>query len=121
MIPTVVLLFVSINLGSLSANKAMIKTNTISLANIFVPSKNSNSTSKYEAIELGNLRYNSPLKKSVIWATGDVDLPSVSTRQVKLHRRKFKVIPQMRTGDLRDGFYSKRVEDENQLNFNNLR
>lgn len=121
LIPIVILLFVPINLGRLSANKAMIKTNTISLVNIFVPSKNSNSTSNYKVIQLGNLRYNSPLKKSVIWATGDVDLPSVSIRHVKLHRRKFKVIPQMRTGDLKGGFYSKRVEDENYLNFNNFR
>ena len=113
LIPIVVLLFVPINLGSLSANKAMVKTNTISLSNIFFPSKISNSISNYKVIQLGNLRYNSPLERSLIWATGDIDLPCVSTRQIKLHRRKFKVIPQLRTGDLKDGFYSKRVEDEN--------
>lgn len=110
LIPTFVLLFIPINLSSLSANKAMMKTNTISLANILIPSKNSNRTSIYEVQQLGNLQYNSPLQTSVIWSTGNVDLPCVGMRQIKLHRRKFKVIPQMRTSDLKDGFYSKNVE-----------
>lgn len=114
LLPTLILLFVPLKLSILSANKAMVKTNTISLGNIIIPSKNSNSTSAFEVLQRGNLRYNSPLEKSVIWACGDGDLPCVSKRQINLHRRKFKVIPQMRGADLKDGFYSKRVNIGNQ-------
>lgn len=61
---------------------------------------------KYERVQEGNLIYNSPKENVFYYGTYNGDLPCVN--KIYLHRiaKKYKVYPQKRGKDLKDGFYS---------------
>ena len=104
------MLFIPLNLSRFTDNKLMMETHTLSLINIVIPSETTDLSTHFKINKLGNFLYYSPLNKDLLWITGDGELPCVSEEQVEMHRRMFKIIPQMRTGKLKDGFYSKNVE-----------
>lgn len=77
--------------------------------NLFIPHKNSNLNCSYQNSSIGNLDYYSPEIKTLLWATGDGDLPCVNKNQLLLFQNKYGFIPQLRTSNLGDGFYSKKT------------
>ena len=87
----------------------MSHTNVFTLKEILIPLENSKNKTKFRAIKLGNLNYNSPIDPDFFFGNGNGTLPCVNEKQINFYRYKFKVIPQMRTTDLKDGFYSKKV------------
>lgn len=76
------------------------------LKNIVFPCINSNMKATYSQTKIGNLSYFSPDKKTYIWVTGDGNLPCFNTKQVEYLKKKLGYIPQQRTTNLKDGFYS---------------
>ena len=112
-LPVFLMLFIPLNLIRFTDNKLMMKTHTLSFRNIIMPSEITDRSTHFKIIRLGNLLYYSPVNKDLLWITGDGALPCVSEEQVKMHRRMFKITPQMRTEDLKDGFYSKSVALDN--------
>jgi len=78
----------------------------LNLENGIFPSKNSNVNTTYYKTKINNLSYFSPDSKTYIWVTGDGNLPCVNTKQVEYFKRKLGYIPQLRTTNLKDGFYS---------------
>lgn len=106
-----IFLFVPINYNSLTENRFLNKNSTFSLQNIIFPYKNSRYKTDYNQYQIGNLNYNSPVENDFFWSTGNGDLPCVNKLQIDYFEKNFKVIPQMRTNDLKDGFYAKHLSE----------
>ncbi|KAF2334940.1 LIC_10190 family membrane protein [Flavobacterium daemonense] len=111
LLPTMIVLFVPINLNRFANHKFMLEISNFSTENILYPYQNSKSNSPFRIIQLGNLRYNSPIKNDFFWANGDGELPCVDEKQIDYFKKYFNTIPQMRTNDLKDGFYAKKLSE----------
>lgn len=107
--PACMVLFFPINLNRFSNHKFMLEISNFSTKNIIFPYQNSKSNTGFESIQLQNLRYNSPVKNDFFWANGDGNLPCVDKQQLDYFEKYFRIIPQMRTSDLKDGFYAKKL------------
>ncbi|WP_395066465.1 LIC_10190 family membrane protein [Flavobacterium sp.] len=109
LLPTLLILFVPINLNRFSNYKFMMELSNFSIENTIFPYKNTKYNSDFETIKIGNLNYNSPTAIDFFWASGDGELPSVNKQQIDYFQKYFKIVPQMRTNDLKDGFYAKKL------------
>ncbi len=103
-----VLVFIPVNISSFTKNKQIATTSNFDLNNLIVPSDNSNLKS-YTLNKFGNLLYYSPDPTSYFWYGGNGKLPCVNKRQLDYFEAHFHFIPQQRTSDLKDGFYSKKL------------
>jgi hypothetical protein len=82
---------------------------TFAYHQLIYPNENSNLKTEYHAITIGNLRYYSPDANTYIWATGNGKLPCVNTKQIEYFNKKLHYIPQLRTSEIKDGFYSQKT------------
>lgn len=100
-----------IDLNSLTENKFNQETDKLSWQQIYLPEKNSKFHDfTFKKIKIGNLVFNSPENNVFIYATGDGNLPCVNKNQVEYYKKKLHIMPQMRTKNLKDGFYSKKIK-----------
>jgi hypothetical protein len=102
-----VLVMFPINISFLTKNKLFTSTSSFHLTQLIFPSENSNLKS-YTVNRLGNLIYDSPDNTSYFWYGGNGKLPCVNKQQLDYFESNFYFIPQKRTSDLKDGFYSKK-------------
>ncbi|MBW1656339.1 LIC_10190 family membrane protein [Flavobacterium quisquiliarum] len=109
LIPVVIVLFFSINLSKFANNKSLMEISNFSSQNIIFPYSNSKNSTAFETIQTGNLKYNSPQNNDFFWGNGNGDLPCVNKVQIEYFEKYFHYRPQMRTNNLKDGFYSKEV------------
>lgn len=109
LIPVIISLFFSVNLSKFANHKSLMEISNFSVENIIFPYSNSKSNTAFETFILGNLKYNSPQKNDFFWANGKGDLPCVNKAQLEYFEKYFNYIPQMRTNNLKDGFYSKEI------------
>ena len=80
------------------------------LIQILIPEKNSKFADiKYEKIKDGNLEYNSPKDNFFFYGTGNGVLPCVNKVQINYFKKHYFILPQQRTSDLKDGFYSENL------------
>lgn len=112
LLPIAYILIIPIQLTSFSRTKLMVKTSVFSINQILYPSKNSKNDTYFEIIKIGNLKSNSPIENDFFWANGNGDLPCVNKNQLEYYRKHFQIIPQMRTNDLKDGFYTKQITSD---------
>ena len=96
-------------LSYFTSNTFMSKTNTFPLKALLFPLENTKLGSNFEVFELGNLKYNSPLDNDFLYGTGNGALPCVNKKQIDYYQNNYHIIPQMRTNDIKDGFYSKNL------------
>lgn len=108
-LPTIIVLFLPVNLNHFSNHKFMLEISNFSFKNIVFPYKNTKNNTTFTTVKLGNLKYNSPISNEFFWANGDGDLPCVNKEQIEYFEKYFNTIPQMRTNDLKDGFYAKQL------------
>jgi hypothetical protein len=108
-IPIAIILFFPFNLSKFANHKSLMEISTFSTNNIVFPYQNSKSNTSFETIQLGNLKFNSPQKNAFLWASGNGDLPCVNKKQIDTFEKYFQYIPQMRTNELKDGFYAKKI------------
>ncbi|WP_338840742.1 LIC_10190 family membrane protein [Flavobacterium ginsenosidimutans] len=108
-IPIAIILFFPFNLSKFANHKSLMEISTFSSNNIVFPFQNSKNNTSFEIIQLGNLKYNSPQKNDFLWASGNGDLPCVNKKQIDTFEKYFQYIPQMRTHELKDGFYAKKI------------
>jgi hypothetical protein len=76
---------------------------------IISPHANSKYDMTFEKVSEGNLEYYSPINHDFFWGTYNGPLPTVNKDQVKYFKTYFHLIPQQRSTDLKDGFYSKKL------------
>lgn len=113
LVATVFVVFIPVNLNLFSNYKFMMKISNFSSATIIFPHKNTKYDTAFENIKNGNLIYHSPVQNDFFWASGDGDLPAVNKVQIEYFENYFHIIPQLRTKDIKDGFYAKElIENE---------
>lgn len=111
-IPIAIILFCPLNVGRFANHKSLMEIKTFSTKNVIYPYSNSKITTSFETIQLGNLKYNSPQNNDFLWASGNGDLPCVNKELIGSFEKYFHYIPQMRTNDLKDGFYAKKISPD---------
>ncbi|MFD2938931.1 LIC_10190 family membrane protein [Flavobacterium notoginsengisoli] len=109
LIPVVIVLFFSINLSKFANNNSLMEISNFSSQNIIFPFSNSKNSITFETIRIGNLKYNSPQNNDFFWGNGNGDLPCINKVQIEYFEKYFHYRPQMRTNNLKDGFYSKEI------------
>lgn len=78
---------------------------------IFIPEKNSKYTDmRFEKIKEGNLEYYSPTVNFFFFGTSNGELPCVNKVQIEYFKTNEGIVPQLRTNEIKDGFYSKKVK-----------
>lgn len=104
-------LFVSINIQSLTNNDFMPPVlQALEWKNVYEPNKNSRFHYQFKKVKTGNLIYNSPTdKNSFFWISSDGELPCVNQQMIDYFQQYYHTQPQLRTGNLKDGFYSKNL------------
>ena len=63
-------------------------------------------------IEDHNFYYNSPVNVDFFWGTANGEIPCVNKKQIDYFEQKYNVKPQMRSDNLKDGFYAKDTSKE---------
>lgn len=106
------ILLVPIDLSLFSKNKFLLNTSTFNIENAIIPHKKTKLTTAFETQTVGNLKYNSPISNDFFWASGDGDLPAVNKPQIEYYEYWLKIIPQLRTDDLKNGFYAKDISEQ---------
>ncbi len=103
------LVLVPINYSALTTNKLIAENSHFTISESIFPHTNTKMKTQFYKEKIGNLEFHSPAENSFFWANGDGKLPCVNSNQLEYFKFKFHYIPQMRTKDLKDGFYSKKV------------
>ncbi|QRM90131.1 hypothetical protein FG167_13100 [Lacinutrix sp. WUR7] len=103
-------LFFKINNQQISNNKQLAVSSTFSSEYLITPYKNSKYSEKYETLSLQNTSIHTPNNVDFFWGTGNIPLPALNQEQIDFFKTYFKVIPQQRSENLKDGFYSKELE-----------
>jgi hypothetical protein len=106
---SLIVVFLPVNLNRFSNYKFMMEISNFSSTNIIFPHKNTKFDTPFETIKKGNLIYNSPIKNDFFWSSGDGNLPSVNKEQIEYFEKYFHIIPQLRTKNIKDGFYAKEI------------
>lgn len=101
-----------INLNIFTKNKFVLISSNFSIENVIFPYKNTKFNTDFEYLQKGNLHYYSPIENDFFWSSGNGKLPCVNKVQVEYFNNHFKVLPQMRTSFLKDGFYAKDTSKE---------
>jgi hypothetical protein len=77
---------------------------------IVIPENNSKYPHlRFEKITEGNLEFYSPKENFFFYGTANGDLPCVNKVQINHFKNKINFVPQLRTTNIKDGFYSKKV------------
>lgn len=100
--------FTQINLSN--QNTYSTQSQSFSIHYLIKPSKNSGLQFEYQEFEEGNLKYNSPISTpEMFWLNGEGDLPCTNHDMVEYIKTGHHLRPQLRTGNLKDGFYSQKL------------
>ena len=105
-------LFVKIDLNTFTKNKFAMALSKFKLDNIILPEKNSKTITEFTLHHINNFEFYSPGDDVFFWATGNGDLPCVNKKQINYFYEYFKYSPQLRTGNLKDGFKSVNVVEK---------
>lgn len=82
--------------------------NTFEIDYLVQPHANIQKEYEYEIKEEGNLLYRSPIDRT-FWLTGDGEIPVLNEIMLKYTKNQFGLRPQLRTGNLKDGFYTEKM------------
>lgn len=103
-----IILFFPIKYNYLTQNQLIMDNSKFSQRNTVIPHHNSKLKTTFHMVKNGNLTYFSPESYIFFWANGNGKLPCVNVRQIDYFGARFHYVPQLRTTQLKDGFYSKK-------------
>ena len=103
--------FFEINLNALTKNPFAMKLSTFNSKNIFIPEGKSKINTQFTKTNINNFEFYSPSDDVYFWATGNGNLPCVNKQQINFIKNSYNVVPQLRTGNLKDGFKSIKIEE----------
>ena len=109
MICMLLIVVTPLKIDRLMSNELMAENSTFSLKNLAIPEPNSKWKPEYRGGSVGNMHYHSPIDTSFFWVTGNGKLPSINTVQLDYFHKGFFYIPQQRSIELKNGFYSQKV------------
>lgn len=100
----------AINLNQLTPNLYHHQTDSFKIEQLLYPKPSSKFYAwEFKKKQKGNLDYYSPAGNQ-FYNTGNGDLPCVNESLLNYFEQKFQFIPQQRTSELKDGFYSKQLK-----------
>lgn len=106
-------LFIPFNLNALTENEFQLSLSVFSTDYLIKPHPNTKYTqATYTTHQDGNLQMQIPTNIDFFWATGDCELPCIQLQHLTDFKAYFRSTPQMRTNNLKDGFYSYIFDDE---------
>ncbi|SMC78223.1 LIC_10190 family membrane protein [Moheibacter sediminis] len=111
---SILIAFVSLflNFKIIKVNSQPQPFNSFEAKQIIIPHENSRYKLEFKIIKEGNLKYNTPKEiNDFTWGSFDGELPSLNEKHIILIRKKCKVRPQLRTSNLKDGFYSENITE----------
>jgi hypothetical protein len=114
-LPVLVLSFIPIKLERFTNNPFMSQMSFYTFSALLVPLENSKIKTDFKVIEMGNLKNNLPVENDFFYGAGTGDLPSVHKTQMDYYCKNFKGIPQMGANNLKDGFYSTKITENEQI------
>jgi len=104
---TACITFLNFGLNKLTTNKRHQAHGIIKVQQLYLPEDITKYPDlKFVKVKLGNLNYYSPEYNFFMYGTANGPLPCVNTKQINFMQRELGIIPQLRTGDIKDGFYS---------------
>jgi len=106
-------IFIPINLNTFTSNNFAMTLSNFKLKHILIPAENTKTITTFTKENSDGFEYNSPGKDVFFWVTGDGDLPCVNKQQIEYIKTYYHIVPKLRGGSLKDGFYSKEVEKRN--------
>ncbi len=109
---TAFVLFIPLNLKHLARNEVAVLTSHFSIRHFIFPYQNSKYEVDFERIENDHFYYNSPKNIDFFWGTANGEIPCVNQTQIDYFEKNYHVKPQMRSDDLKDGFYAKDTSNE---------
>jgi hypothetical protein len=109
LIVVIFFLFVPVNYRVLTQNKLILKNSNFNTSQLVFPHNNSKMERTFLKIKEGNLIYNSPHPETFFWSNGNGNLPCVNVKQIEYFKKYFGYIPQQNSQDIKDGFYSKKI------------
>lgn len=112
LIPVLIILYFPVDLNRFSNYRFMQRISNFSSRNYIYPYKNTKYDTGFENITDGNLQYQSPVYNAFFWGSGDGELPCVNKMQVLYFEKYYHFRPQMRTSNLKDGFYAQKVNGD---------
>ena len=107
---TAIVVFVPLSYTRLTTNAFIGANSVFKSSNFVVPQPNSKWNQKFVVHANGNLLYYSPQKPPFFWLTGNGALPCVNKEQLDYFETNFHYVPQLRTENLKDGFYPKKIK-----------
>ncbi|WP_293875716.1 hypothetical protein [Flavobacterium sp.] len=111
LILVIILVTVPLSYKSLTDNDWLTKNCTLHWRNIFIPEPNSKWVGDFKKTSIGNMPYYSPKDNSNFWLTSNGNLPCVNSVQLEYFQKGFSFIPQQRSTDVIDGFFSQKVSN----------
>lgn len=103
-------LFISFGIESFTNNPLMTRENNLFESSNFIhPKKNIQFHYEYKVQKEGNLIYQSPQNTS-FWLTGDGNIPVLNEQLLNYLKTHYKIRPQLRTEQLKDGFYAEKID-----------
>ncbi|MDI1255934.1 MAG: hypothetical protein PSV16_07515 [Flavobacterium sp.] len=100
-----------IDFKTLTSNKLNQKEAAIKPSQLYLPELNSRyGNIDFETFTEGNLKFYSPKQNFFFYGTANGPLPSTNIKIIQRFKKRYHIIPQLRTGELKDGFYSKKIE-----------
>lgn len=106
-------LFIPFNLSHLTENEFQLSLSVFTPEYLITPHPQTKYThATYTTHQEGNLKINTPTNIDFFWATGDCELPCIQLQHLTDFKAYFREVPQMRTDDLKDGFFSYTFDNE---------
>ena len=103
-------LLFEINNQILTTNANHNTTSQFKLDYIIEPYDNSKYPNTFKTIQVEDLEVNVPSNIDFFWSTGNVPIPALNQQQLDYFKTHFNIIPQKRTDNFKDGFYSKKID-----------
>jgi len=105
--------FLNFGLDKLTTNRQHLAHGKISVQQLYLPSGITKYPDmKFIKVKLDNLNYYSPEYNFFTYGTANGPLPCVNSQQIEFLQKNLGIIPQQRTNDIKDGFYSAKTPEK---------
>ena len=109
----IVTTFFNLDITALSENDSHASLNSFEFKYLIKPHRNSKYIrAEYTVNELDGTGIYNPKNIDFFWAVGDCPIPCIQLEQYNYFKYYFHIIPSMRTKNLKDGFYAKKISND---------
>ncbi len=104
-----VLLFRPISFKDITDNPLLADNSFFHLKDVIQPEPNTKYPLEFKGDSRGNLKFHTPVNPPLFWMSGNGELPCVNSEQLIYFETNFHYMPQQRSHNLADGFYSQKL------------